>query len=546
MKFNYKSLWFAVCTLISGLVFGQPQKIAGPLILKEGVTEGYTLFAPLNTKFTYLIDNCGRLINKWNSNFNPGNTAYLMPNGNLVRTKILPNSIITGGGGGGGVELFDWNSNLLWSFELNTDLLRLHHDIKFLPNGNILMIVWEVRTQEEALAVGRKPELIPSNGIIWSERIIEVKPISSSNFEIVWQWNLWDHLIQDFDNTKPGFGVVSEHPERVDVNYVTNVISDWIHANAIDYNEALDQIVLSSPFLNELWVIDHSTTTAQAATSLGGNSGKGGDLLYRWGNPKVYKQGTDNDKRLFGQHDVHWIKEGEFEGMIMAFNNNKGSNYSSVDIINPPVDNQGRYALTTERFGPEQPVFSYTTTPKENLFSNIMAGAEIQPNGNLLICSSRQGVFFEITNQGDTVWYYKSPVTTSGIVGRDVITNDPNFNNDLNFRTVKYPLDYGAFAGRTIIPGEPIEGKPWACSVITSVNESVEIYAYPSPASDFVKVKLPPSDLPIQVTLLSIQGYQIETQRGFAELTFNMRGLPPGVYVLGAGTKRIKIFKGWD
>lgn len=544
MKFELRILLFVVGGLfpVSGL--SQPQKIAGPLILKEGVADGYTLFAPLNTNSTYLIDNCGRLINKWRSNYPPGNTAYLMPNGNLVRTKRLTNPTIPGGGGGGGVELYDWNSNLLWSFEMNTNLLRLHHDIKFLPNGNILMIVWEVRTLEEALAAGRKPELIPANGIIWSERIIEVKPIPSSNYEIVWQWNLWDHLIQDFDDTKSGFGVVGEHPERVDVNYVTNVISDWIHANAIDYNAELDQIVLSSPFLNELWVIDHSTTTAQAATSSGGNSGKGGDLLYRWGNPQVYKQGADEDKRLFGQHDIHWIKEGIFKGKIMVFNNNKGSNFSSVDILSPPVNGQGQYSLTAGRFGPDQPVFSYTATPKENLFSNIMAGAEIQPNGNLLICSSRQGVFFEVTNQGDTVWYYKSPVTVNGIIGRDIIESDPNYNNDLNFRTIKYPLSYGAFVGRTIIPGEPIEGEPWACNVITSARESTEIEVYPNPVSDFVKVSIPHSETPVEVTMFNIQGTQLAKQRGTNEFVFDMSGLPPAVYILEVGTNKIKVLKG--
>ncbi len=530
-------------------VVGQAQKIAGPLILKEGVAEGYTLFAPLNRSSTYLIDNCGRLINEWRSAYNPGNTAYLMPNGNLVRTKILPNTAITGGGGGGGVEIFNWDSNLLWSFELNTTQLRLHHDIKFLPNGNILMIVWEARSQDEALALGRKPELIPANGVIWSERIIEVKPIPPSNYEIVWQWNLWDHLIQDYDGTKPGFGVVSEHPERVDINYVANVanvISDWIHANAIDYNEELDQIVLSSPFLNELWVIDHSTTTAQAATNSGGDSGKGGDLLYRWGNPQVYKQGTLADKRLFGQHDVHWIKEGEYKGNIILFNNNKGSNFSSIDIVNPPVNSQGLYNLTSGRFGPDQPVFSYTGTPKENLFSNIMAGAEIQPNGNLLICSSRQGVFYEVTSQGDTVWYYKSPVTVNGIIGRDIIETDPNFNNDLNFRTVKYPLTYGAFVGRNIIPGEPIEGEPWACEVITSTKELAEIAFYPNPVVDFIKVTVPQSDYPVEVSIHSLQGSRLAMQRGYGEFVFDVKDLPPGIYILGVGSNRMKIIKRED
>jgi hypothetical protein len=37
-----------------------------------------------------------------------------------------------------------------------------------------------------------------------------------------------------------------------------------------------------------LWVIDHQTTTAQAASHTGGRYNKGGDLLYRWGNPQTY------------------------------------------------------------------------------------------------------------------------------------------------------------------------------------------------------------------------------------------------------------------
>ena len=35
---------------------------------------------------------------------------------------------------------------------------------------------------------------------------------------IVWQWRAWDHLIQDYDPSKPDYGVVADHPEKIDIN----------------------------------------------------------------------------------------------------------------------------------------------------------------------------------------------------------------------------------------------------------------------------------------------------------------------------------------
>lgn len=539
-----RSCFFIIFLALTGSTVNA-QKIAGPLIIKDGIAEGYTLFAPLNRNSTYLIDNCGRIINEWVSNYYPGNTAYLLPNGNLLRTRRLTNTAINGGGGGGGVELLDWNSKVVWSYELNTNLLRLHHDVKPLPNGNILMIVWEAKTTEEALAAGRSPDLIPANGVVWSEQIIEVKPIPPDNSEIVWRWSLWDHLVQDLDPAKPGYGVVSEHPELVDINYVASSNSDWIHANAIDYNVDLDQIVMSSPFLNEFWIIDHSTTTAEAASHTGGDSNRGGDLLYRWGNPEVYKRGVLEDRKIFGQHDVHWVKGGQYDGQIILFNNKRGSDYSSVDIIDPPLNELKTYDIDEGAYLPELPSFSYTTSPQENMYSQIMAGAEILPNGNLLICSSRQGVFFEVTPVGDTVWYYKSPVTTSGIVGRDIFTDDPEYKNDLNFRTVKYPIDYPAFLDRTIVPQEPIEGEPWACEAITGVSEILakSNRIFPNPTVSRITVEAISDKTYLSLELTDILGKVLGKASGNRKVEFDLSNYPPGLYILSDGKSRYKILK---
>ena len=42
---------------------------------------------------------------------------------------------------------------------------------------------------------------------------------------------------------------------------------------------------------------------AERVRHTGGRFGKGGDLLYRWGNPQAYGAGTAADQRLFAQFE---------------------------------------------------------------------------------------------------------------------------------------------------------------------------------------------------------------------------------------------------
>jgi hypothetical protein len=190
-----------------------------------------------------------------------------------------------------------------------------------------------------------------------------------------------------------------------------------MHTNSIDYNEELDQILISIHNFNEIWIIDHSTTTEEAASHTGGRYGKGGDLLYRWGNPQTYRAGTNEDIKLFGQHDAQWIKEGHpGEGNILIFNNGwdvwtdpnmSRRNFSSIDEIIPPVDKNGFYHKNPgQAFGPIKPVWTFTTENPSNFYSPIISGCQRLPNGNTLICHGTGGVFFEVTKNMDFVWLY--------------------------------------------------------------------------------------------------------------------------------------------
>jgi hypothetical protein len=112
--------------------------------------------------------------------------------------------------------------------------------------------------------------------------------------------------------------------------------ADFMHTNAVSYNPETDQIMLSIHSFSEIWIIDHSTTKTEASSHEGGESGMGGDILYRYGNPETYNQGTRNDRTLFGQHDAQWIPTGyPGEGNVLIFNNGikRIREYSTVDEI---------------------------------------------------------------------------------------------------------------------------------------------------------------------------------------------------------------------
>jgi hypothetical protein len=372
--------------------------------------KGYTLFSPEYSRYSYLMNNKKIIVQSWKSNYTDCLGNYLLENGNLVR-MVLPgvNPTFVGGGISGRVETLDNKSNVVWEFEYFTNDHCLHHDIEPLPNGNILMIAWEYKTTAEAIASGRDPNKL--SNAMWPDHIIEVRPTGPSTGEIVWEWHVWDHLIQDYDPSKANYGVVGDHPELVDINYLISSQSDWLHTNSIDYNEEFDQILLSIHNHNEIWVIDHSTTTEEAASHNGGNGGRGGDLLYRWGNPATYRAGTPSDQKFFGQHDASWIDpECPGAGDILVYNNGFGrpeGRYSSVDEVVPPVNDTGCYFLEPgSSYGPDEQVWVYTAENPTSVYSVLLSSAQRLPNGNTLLCSGSQGLFLEVTPEKKVVWRY--------------------------------------------------------------------------------------------------------------------------------------------
>ena len=542
-----KRIYCAVTLIIflSAFISVKAQERTVGLFLNDSSSfKGYTLLAPGSYINTYLIDNEGLLVNLWEGTYKPGLSAYFLENGNLLRTALVSNSTF-GGGFGGLVQEFEWEGNLLWEFEYSTDQFYQHHDIERLPNGNTLIIAWEYKSFEEAISEGRDPDLMSQNEL-WPDHIIEVQPDSATGGNIVWEWHVWDHLIQDFDQSQLNYGIVSDHPELIDVNFVSSLPNslgaDWNHINAVDYNEDLDQIMLSIHHFSEIWVIDHSTTTEEAAGHTGGNSGMGGDLLYRWGNPQTYDRGDATDQMLFGQHDSHWIESGlPGVGNILIFNNGRnrpGGDYSTVDEIVPPVDQNGNYLLDPgTTFGPDQLLWTYVDPVPSDFYSPNVSGSQRQPNGNTLICSGTWGRFFEVTDGGELVWLYVNPVIASGpMYYEDPIPGTQNWA----FRVYRYAPDYPGFDGKDLTPGDPIELYTTSIEEIKLdlIPKQFELFQnYPNPFNPSTKIEFAiQTDEFVNLTIYNVLGKTIavivneQIRAGSYEVIFDASDLSSGMY----------------
>ena len=393
------------------------------------VSPGYVLFTPLLSTSTYLINERGQVVHIWRSRYPPGTSVALLENGHLLRSGREPDGTIRGPGQGGRIQEFTWEGDLVWDWVAASDQRMPHHDFQPLPNGNILLIVWERKGRDEALRAGRRPDAVGRAGL-WPDSVLEVRPSGQRGGTVVWEWHSWDHLIQDRDSRAPGYGLVPDHPELIDINgnverepltdeqverfralgYISGETAsgdldpDFMHTNAIAFHPQLNQIALSVTNFNELWIIDHGTTTAEASGHAGGRSGRGGDLLYRWGNARVYGRGRLPERYFYGLHDVRWIPPGyPGGGHLMAFNNGsgrRGADYSTVVEIEPPVRANGTYALEPGRpFAPSAPCWEYPAKGRSRIYADFLSSAHRLPNGNTFICLGPQGRFLEVTRR---------------------------------------------------------------------------------------------------------------------------------------------------
>lgn len=418
----------------------------GLIVNEPEAAQGYTLIVSLDSDVVYLIDHLGRKVHTWELEGRRIEAAELLENGNLIirHDPVAGNRSV--------VEVTQ-DGNTVWEY----NAISYHHDMAKLPNGNVLLLGRGKLTSQEAVAAGVM--LDPYFEFHWRWRydyIQEVKPTGPQSSQVVWKWSVLDHLVQDHDPSLPGYGSIAEHPERIDLSY------GYTHINSIDYNPVLNQIMLSVRNYRELWIIDHNTTTEEAA-------GSKGDLLYRWSNPRTDDNGDSHE--LFWQHDAYWIPSGlPGAGNVLIFNNgNDGRfngpqrNYSSVVEIALPYTQDNDYSRNHgSDFAPPRILWTYTADNPADFYASQMSGAQRLPNGNTQISDGMTGTVFQVTPDGRTVWKYINPSLRLGPTTQyqgGTLYQGENASNEVNlfYRAPWYPPDHPGLKDMDLTPKGPIE-----------------------------------------------------------------------------------------
>lgn len=408
---------------------------------KDLCFNGYNLVPPYFSKETFLLNMEGEIVHTWKSDYLPGLYAFLLEDGTLLRGVRFPDAAVRFAGITGGFERLDWNGNVLQRYMKN-DLETnecLSHAFCPMPNGHVLVICLENKSNEEAYAKGRARGTLPADGTMINGRLHKgiyldyIMEIDQNN-TVVWEWHLWDHVGTGQDQFDLNF--------RLPDTYGYYSTHDWVHFNNVDYDPVGDRIVACCRNFSEFVIIDRKT----------------GKITYRWGNPCTHgagrapSYGDDGDEILFGPHNAHFLPNGN----IQVFDNG----------CQRPQGNRSRVLEVDISTG--QIVWEYKAHFPFNFCSPYQSSSQRLANGNILVCASGTGQIFEVTGgaEPEVCWEFVSPWLYDGSVtnyldDRDAFIDNVSliqkgFMKNMLHRVYRYSPDFAGLKGRDLSKAKPI------------------------------------------------------------------------------------------
>ncbi len=355
---------------------------------KDTIDDGYNLIAPIGGSVVSLYDMDLNKVFSFDTGDKISLDVEILEDGSILGSFENEQDSWNDNGNAGIIKLFNNEGNLRWTYNYSSDNYCSHHDVLMMKNGNVAFIAWNKISNKEAIENGVDSEVLKGENL-WPDSIVEVNPTTN---EIVWTWNSWDHIIQDINPEAKNYGKVSDNPNLIDINYPRKN-EDVMHCNGIEYDSNKDVFYLSSMTYGEIWVIDHSTTTEEASSHKGGEYGVGGDLVYRFGNPRAYEN-SKGEVSSSVQHAPTLTNDGS----LLIFVNKMIDNREQSEVIE--FDLTKPFELITNNNNEPPIIWSFTD---KNLYSKNTSSAKRLRNGNTLICEGDYGLW-EVSNTGEIVW----------------------------------------------------------------------------------------------------------------------------------------------
>lgn len=193
---------------------------------------GYTLAAAFRHRAVRLVDMEGREAHRWDLPGALGSKAYVLPGGNLLCSLKLEDGPQLNNAVGGWMVELDWSGKIVWEHRQPGQ----HHDVRRMPNGNTMFIMWDALPQQHNARVRGGVPGTEKDGVIYADIFREVTPSG----EIAWEWRFAD---ADYD----------KYPLAHDCQR-----EEWAHANSCA--PTLDgNVLVSFRHLDTIMIIERAT-----------------------------------------------------------------------------------------------------------------------------------------------------------------------------------------------------------------------------------------------------------------------------------------------
>jgi hypothetical protein len=364
---------------------------------------GYNLYAD-NARYAYLMDMAGNIVYRWQFPIQ-GRWAYaeLLDDGSIV--AVCTEKC---------VAKIDRNSNIIW-----VKNIRAHHDIAILPDGGYLIPVAEPE-------VGYRSHLIKFDAVV---RL-------SADGEILGKWSTRDELpaLKKLHDPLPVDLRVYRLSTALRELYLF-IKKNYTFTNAFRRNVIArfgrphrwnnDATIMKEPAFSERMVTKIRKNVEKIVglnvsydyyhlnsievlpkTALGMR-----DARFQQGNHLICLRNAnlililDKDTKKvvwhWGPRMLDWPHMPTLleNGNILVYDNGEHRSYSRIVELNPMS---------------ESIEWEYRASPPEMFYSQVLGSNQRLPNGNTLICESKNGRAFEVTRDKEIVWEFYNPEIKKG------------------------------------------------------------------------------------------------------------------------------------